>query len=109
MESRYSLLIGGADTLSSLLLDDHIRPSFITTGVSLWTRGVCHASDTRFYRVLSGKWLITVSKLHSGRRVWSWGSSRLTKWRAIHSWPGVWQTRLSPAFSLWIRGARLRC
>ena len=33
MESRYSLLIGGADTLSSLLLDDHIRPSFITTGV----------------------------------------------------------------------------
>ncbi|CDK39139.1 hypothetical protein BN903_122 [Halorubrum sp. AJ67] len=48
MESRYSLLIGGADTLSSLLIDDQIRHSFITTGVSLWTRGVCCASDTRF-------------------------------------------------------------
>jgi len=56
---------------------------------SLWTRGVRRASGTRFYQLLSEKWLITPSELHSGRRVWPQRSTPVTDWRAIHSWSGI--------------------
>jgi len=48
-----SLLIGGADERSSASLEVHTVLQLVTPALSLWTRGVCRASDIQGRCVLS--------------------------------------------------------